>query len=340
MPIVINYVVPEPTLPTYAPVWEDDDACSILVPLDVLSMDPSLVTITAGGVALPEDAAPAWSNTDTYGIGDQVHHLATHRVYESLKDNNIGKDPTVLANRVSAAGVGTWWLEVGPTNRAAMFDGLVSSKTYADSPLVIKLRPGAFNGFALFGIEADQYSVTVKDAPGGNTIYYQPLTSLDASTPGDYYEYFFSPFKPLTRLVRTDIEPYGSAEITLILTKASGQVGLGMFAIGDMRPIGIPQRDASVEPIDYSYVKTDQYGNSTVRKGAVATGMSITTKMDKELAGLVLDTVQQVLGTPCVVVGSKAQYYEWMTVFGLISGRMSPADYPFATLSITVKGLI
>lgn len=321
--------------------WDDDlDVASILVPVDVVNTAGVLQSVTAAGVALAEDTNTAWASGTTYTTGQRVYSASTHRVYESLKDGNLGKDPTLAANRLTAAGVGTWWYDVGPTNRTAMFDGLVSSQTSASSPLVITLTPGAFNGFALFGIDADAIAVTVKNAPGGTVVWSLPTTTLEGSMPADYYEWAFDRYKPLTRYTASNLPAYGASEITITLTKATGAIKLGMLAIGDMRPIGIPQRDASVEPIDYSYVKTDAYGNTEVKKRAYATGMSITTKMDKEEAAVVLDTVQQVLGTPCVVVGSQSNTYAWMTVFGLVSGRMSPAEYPYVTLSVTVKGLI
>jgi hypothetical protein len=320
--------------------FDFQDACSILVPIDILNTAGVLTSVKSNGSELPEDPVVQWGSNTIYMTGNRVSSPTTHRVYESLKDNNQGHDPRDPTNRTTAAGVGTWWFEVGPTNRAAMFDGLVSSQTSAPSPLVITLRPGAFNGFAMFGIDADSYSITVKDAPGGNVIYFEDTAPLEGSMPDDYYEYFFSRFKPLTQLVKVGIDPYGSSEITVTLTKGTGDVKLGMFAIGDMRPVGIPQRDATVEPNDFSYFQQDAYGNATVKKRANGTGMSITTKMDKEEAGAVLDTVKQVLGTPVVVVGSSAQFFEWMTVFGLISGSMSPAEFPFATLRITVKGFI
>jgi hypothetical protein len=321
--------------------FDDDlDYVSILVPVDVVNTAGVLTSITAGGVTLAEDTNSAWASGTTYTIGQRVHSVTTHRVYESLKDGNLGKDPTLAANRTTAAGVGTWWLDIGPTNRVAMFDGLVNTQTSATSPLVITLSPGAFNGFALFGVDADSFAVTVRDAPGGNIIYSEQTTALEGSMPADYYEYFFDRFKPLTQLIRTKIDPYGTAQITLTLTKATGPVKLGMFAIGDMRPVGVPQRDAVAEPIDYSYVKTDAYGNTEVKKRVNATGLSITAKMDKEDANTALNAIKQVLGTPCVVVGSEQPLYEWLTVFGLVSGRMSAADYPYVELNITVKGLI
>jgi hypothetical protein len=318
---------------------DDTDACSIMVPVDAVGTPGVIQSITAGGVTLAEDTNAAWSSGTTYTIGQRVYSLSTHKVYESVKDGNLNKDPTVLANQQTATGVGTWWYEVGPTNRTAMFDGMIETQTLATSPLVITLRPGAFNGFALFGVDADSISVVARDAPGGTIVYSETNTVLEGSQPADYFEYFFDPFEPSTQVIRTGLTPYGQGEITLTLTRAGGSVGLGMYAIGDLKPIGIPQRDASVEPEDFSVIR-EQFGVRKVTRRGNATGMSISTIMEKEKAGSILRTVQKVLGTPVVVVGSEAEFFEWMTVFGLVSGKMTPVPYPYATLSITVKGFL
>lgn len=320
---------------------EFDDACSILVPVDIVNTPGALVSITAGGTALAEDTNPAWASGTTYTAGQRVYLLSTHRVYESTgAAGNAGKDPSLAVNQYNASGIATFWIDIGPTNRTAMFDGLVTSQTLAASPLVITLAPGAFNGFALFGIDADSFSVEVLEGPGGAVIYSEPTTPLEGSMPGDYYEYFFDRFKPLRQLSRFGIDPYGSAQIKLTLNRATGNVGLGMFAIGDLRPVGVPLKGVSVEPMDFSSIVQDKFGNASVRRRANSTGMSISTVMDEEDANVVLQTVKDTLGVPCVVVGSNAMLYEWMTVFGTISGSMSDQSYPYVTLKLTVRGFI
>lgn len=338
----------EPGVIGGSPVADDEygDAAGILVPVDVIgseTLNPEnnvLQSITSNGVELVEDSAQLWRSGATYSIGQRVYMANSHRVYESVKDGNTNKVPTEITNRVNSAGVATWWSDVGPTNKYAAFDGNISTPMVAASPVVITMRPGQFNAFAMMGVDADEYEVQVLDGPGGNVIYNEPTTPLEGSQPADYYEYFFDRFKPLTQLVRTGIDPYGTAVFKLTLRKADGPVKLGLLAIGDMRPTGIPQRDAVVEPQDFSVVKQDAFGNTTTKKRPNATGMSITCMMEREDAGAVLDSIKEVLGVPVVVIGSEAQFYEWMTVFGLVSGRMSAAPFPYVNLILTVRGLI
>lgn len=314
-----------------------DDIASVLAPISIT--DEMMVSITAGGIELTEDAAPLWNPSATYAEGDRVYLQETHRVYESIKDGNANRYPGDLANQFNAAGVASWWIDAGPTNRYAMFDALISTQTVAPTPLAIVLRPGSFNGIAMFGLDADEIDIVVTDYPGG-TVVYSYSASLEGSQPSDYYEYFFDRFKPQTQFIATDLIPYGESEIRITLTKGSGDVRVGMIALGDLRPLGEPLRGASVEPIDYSYVSTDTFGNTTVRKRNNATSLAMSAKMDINDANSILDTIKEVLGVPVVVVGSKARGYENLTVFGLLSGRIQHDDYGMPTLNMTVKGLI
>jgi hypothetical protein len=315
------------------------DLASVLVPIDLMNTAGAINAITANGVSLAEDTTGAWNSGTTYATGQQAHSPITHRVYESLKDNNTNHDPTVLANRTTATGVGTWWLDIGPTNRFAMFDTLISSQTSGASPLVVTLRPGPFNGFALFGLDGDTIAAEVRDAPGGNVIYTTGGdVPLEGSMPADYYEYFFTPFKPQTQFVEDGLQPYGSAEIKVTIKKGTGNAKIGMFSIGDLKPLGIPESNSSFEPRTYSYISEDAFGNTTIKKRPSAVNLSLQIKVAIEDVDDIDQTVQNLLGTPVAVVGSNAQFHTKLSTFGLVSGRMDYSTYPDRTLQLTVKG--
>lgn len=318
--------------------WDDDDdLTSILVPITITAA--MVQSITANGVALPEDPSSPWSNATTYAVGAQVHSATTHRVYESLVANNLNKDPTLPANQFTAAGTPTSWVDIGPTNRWAYLDGLISTPTSGASPLVFTIRPGAFNGFAMFGLDADTISVEVRAAPGGTIIYTTGGdVPLEGSMPADYYEYFFEPFKPKTDFTATDIEPYGSAEIVITLKKTTGSAKLGMLSIGDVKPLGVPERGVRVSPRTYSYIAEDKYGNTFIARRPSALGVSIPVRVEYENADDVLQTVQDLLDVPVAVIGSRAAFHQKMSTFGLISGDMDYSTFPHRMLNLTVKG--
>lgn len=309
------------------------DLCSVLIPTKIT---PAMIT---SSTVTPEDPNPAWASGTTYAAGARVYSATTHLIYESLKDANVGKDPTLPANQKNISGVGTWWAVVGPTNKFAMFDGVVSTQSSVDTPLTVVLQPGRFNSLALFGIDADAISVTLKDAPGGSVVY-SYTGALEDSAPADYYEYFYDPFKPQTQINLTGIEPYNSGELTLSLTKGSGTVKLGMLAVGDMLPMGLPLRGATVEIVDYSSVVVDAYGNTTIKKRVNATGLSITAKCLIEEANGIIAAIQSLQGVPVAVIGSTADMYEALTAFGLISVRPLFGDFGYVDMQITVRGMI
>lgn len=312
------------------------DSINIMAPIAITAAMITSTTIT------PEDASGVYSSGATYAKGNRVHVVATHRVYESLQDSNTNHDPTLPENQVDGTGAGTWWLDLRPTNLFAMFDGMVSTQSFDTGTLTVVLTPGAFNGFALFGLDGDHIHITGRTTPGG-TVYYDYDEDLEGSEPPDYYEYFFDPFKPQTQLIATGLLPYASAELTVTVTKTTGDAKIGMLAVGLFSSLGAPLRGATVEPIDYSYISTDAFGTTTVKKRYNATGMTISGKSSIEDASSVLDVVKKLLGIPCVVIGSTKANFQGMTVFGLVSGRMAYAPdnaVDEVTLNLNVKGLV
>jgi len=317
----------------------DDDLASVLVPTTITSSN--LVSVTANGVALPEDANAAWASGTTYTKGQRVSSGTTHRVYESLKDGNTGHDPTDITNQTNAAGEGTWWQDIGPTNKWAMLDGLISSQTAGASPLVVTINPGAANGLALFGLDGDTLSIEWRDAPGGNVIYTTGGDiPLEGSMPADYYEYFFTTFKPLTQYLVTDVQPYSSSQVTITIKKGSGSAKIGMLSIGDVRPLGIPQRDTIVSPKTYSYFGEDAFGNVKIVRRPKSRPMTMSIVVDLENADSVLQTIEDVIDIPVAFLGSKAALHEKLATFGLVSGSMNYGTFPHRILNISVKGYI
>lgn len=303
--------------------------------LSVLAPVPVDDTILISSTVLENDY-PTWSNTKAYVAGDLCISAVTHRIYECVTPST-GKDPTNINNQ---AGTTVYWLDTSPTNRWAMFDGEVSTQTVVASPLTVVMHPGSFSGLYLAGLDAGQIDIVIKDAPGGNVVY-SYSGQLEGSQPADYDEYFFDRFKPLTDFLATDIEQYNSAELTLTLSSAGGgTVKCGALVVGDLRSLGRTQYGAKAKPKTYSYIKTDDFGRTSIVRRKTAMDMTASAILDNSEANTVTDLIRSLLDVPAVWIASGLTEYGFLRVFGLGSGEISAAGPGYCELSLSVQGLI
>lgn len=105
-----------------------DQRKSTLRLLRPASIDDAVLTSSN----VPENDYPAWSASATYALGARVILSATHRIYESAANGNVGNDPTGSAGQ---------WIDIGPTNRWAMFDEALGSQTERAGSIVVSLDP-------------------------------------------------------------------------------------------------------------------------------------------------------------------------------------------------------
>lgn len=315
-----------------------DQILSVLNPIKIT--DAMFISSTV----LENDYA-AYDPAHAYVIGNRCISIATHRVYESIA-NSTGKDPTdplncikTLPSSTTVALNGAVWLDVETTNKWKMVDGESSSQTVTTSPLTAVFRPGFFNSNYLGNVDAESVVITVHDAPGGNVIF-SSTSVLEGSAPSDYYEYFFSPFKPLTDFLASGIDPYSTAEITISLIRTGGIVKCGFFSIGDLIPLGLTQYGAKAKPKTYSYINTDTFGNNLIVRRKSAKDLSATAWLFLEEANGVLEIITALLDVPCLLVIASGAEYAGLRGYGLISGDISydhPAD---CLLTINQSGMI
>lgn len=284
----------------------------------------------------PEGDYPVWSALRAYEVGDRCISTVTHRIYECLRANNLNKDPADIRNRAETA---PWWLDFDPTNRWAMFDGDVSTQTVAPSPLTVVLKPGLFNSLYLAGVDADVANIVVKDAPGGSVVYSRTV-ALEGSAPADYDEYFWMPFKPRTDLLIDDIDPYGTAQVTITLSKGAGDVRCGLLAVGDMRHAGKTLYGVKVKPRSFSYIDVDKFGRTKIVHRQATTDLSLTALVRPEDADAVVELAQELLDVPAIWIGSNLPGYRSLRVFGLGSGTMEYPSYGHCRFSLDVMGVI
>jgi len=276
----------------------------------------------------PEADYAAYAAGTTYALGNRVIRTSTHRIYESLVAGNLGNTPESNPTK---------WLDIGPTNKWALFDSVVGTKTTVASPLTVVIAPGAVNAIALLELVGTSATVAMTSATGGGTVYSQTI-SLDASEVGDYYEYFFGPLVQRTSVVLTDLPPYADGIITITLTGTT--VSLGVCAVGLLTDLGGTQYGATAGITDYSLKTTDAFGNTTLTQRSYAKRTTAKLWLGKGDVNRVHRKLADLRATPCVWVGVEDDALDPLTVFGFYKDFQVEVAYPTVALcSLEIEGM-
>lgn len=290
-------------------------------------------------IAEPSATETAWASGVSYVAGDVRIRATTHRKYRCAVAHTSASTPTPENDP-------TRWVDVGPTDRWAPFDRYTNTRATSVTSMTYVLNPGYVNALALYGLIGAQYSITIKDAPGGATIYSR--TGYLTQDPQGWYEYLFVAQPAVDKLVLQNLPIRPTAEITITITAATGQpVGIGMIVVGDFVPIvgdtaewGGVQYGATAEPVTYSYINTDEYGNTTIVRRHAATNMRATVMLPRKYADAALQRLQSVLDQPVACIATTSTGYDGLNVFGLIStAPVSYDSFGTASIDINVKGL-
>lgn len=203
----------------------------------------------------------AYNAATTYGLGDTVYSATTHRIYESLAAGNVGNPLPVLPETTT-----TKWIDVGPTNKWAMFDLSSNTQTVqATSPLTVVITPGQrINTIGLTGLSANSVTISATSVTGGGTVY--PATTIDLNTRSvnDGYDYCFEPFSTCPSAVKFDIPPYTDIIITITISATTGNVKCGSLILGTHIYLGALQRGGTNDGLNFSTVTRDLWGNATL----------------------------------------------------------------------------
>lgn len=243
----------------------------------------------------------------TYAIADRVIDPAAHRVYASLIAGNTGQaltDPTK-------------WFDVGPTNAWQMFDTLRSSATVSPGPISVSITPNArVDAIALLGLAATQ--VTITQTVGG-VPQYTTTENLNLRIVTDWYSYFFGEFTNKSSMIRFDLPPYAAGVITIAISNANGSVACGALVIGMSKTLGVTQRGAQSDALNFSTVDRSTAGVAvmTPQRNVPKTISNIV--FDRQNIQLVRYVRELLNATPAVWAGiedSDEDYFESLLILG------------------------
>ncbi|MDF0540777.1 hypothetical protein PX699_00345 [Sphingobium sp. H39-3-25] len=265
-------------------------------------LQPETITdavLTSSSVAEADHAE--WSAGTVYPLGARVIKAATHRIYESTAAGNVGADP---------AGSSGKWLDVGPTNRWAMFDQALGTVTSAAGSIIVSLDVDAVSAVALLDVvaatvrvEAAGYDRTIAVGEGA-------VTFLDL--PAD-------------------------TSAILVTVTGTGTVSVGTLLAGPLVALGVTEASPMAGITDYSRKETDDFGEVTVVERAWAKRMSTRSLIRTAALDDVVSRITAVRTRPSLWIGEVGT--DSLTIYGFFKDFSIEVGETVSKLSLTVEGL-
>lgn len=273
------------------------DSASSLRLISPVDITPANLT----GANVLENDHPEWSAGASYALAARVMKAATHRIYESALAGNVGHDPELATGH---------WLEVGPTNRWAMFDQALGTSTSRTSNIAVTMDVDGVNALALLDVTASNVRV--------QTTGYNRLVPVGAG--------------PLTFL---DL-PLSNAPITVTIT-GTGVVSVGTLVAGRLMTLGKTGASPTAGITDFSRKEVDDFGEVTIVERAFAKRMGARSLIRTDAIDLVANRLAAVRARPCLWIGDNE--FDSLTIFGFAKEWSIERGANVSTLALSVEGL-
>lgn len=313
----------------------DANALVVVPPLAIT--DSILVVGSPPATNVPENDYPEWDGTSSpatvYNTGDRVILTSTHKIYESLQDGNTNENPVTET---------LWWVEVGPTNRWAVFDTSVSTQTVQSTNITYTIEPGiAINSLAILNLtDADEINIQIISPSSGSPgiVFTQTIDLSLFSLIPDWYNWFFGIKQKPTQFINTSIPAYvdGIIEIEIL---GGTDLAVGVILIGQQQRFGRGIRlGARVGIQDYSRKETSEFGETILVQRAFAKKANFDLFIDKAEVDTLQNYLSALRAIPVLWIGSTQ--YESTTVFGFYKNFDILLNYSeHADCELEIEGL-
>ena len=305
---------------TVAPKYEVSLHMRVVKPINILA-GSNLI-----GSNLSENDYPAYIPSNVYGIRFRITY--NNRNYESLFNAFSGMQPDQSPD---------YWLDIGPTNRAASFDNVVGTQTVNPALITYQIKPlELVSVVALLNVQGKAVKVTVNDDIVG--LVYDRTIATSNSSVNDWHQYFFAPYSNKSTVIFDNLPAYAGAVITITIM-SDGNARVGTIIVGQSIYLGNAKRGLSLGITDYSRKRIDAFGNADILVRSFSSKVSVTLSIKSAQVDYVYNKLAELRSMPCLYLC--ADGYESTYVYGYYSDFNLIISSPIESVcSMELRGLI
>ncbi len=258
-----------------------------------------------------------WDAGTTYGVGDYAIVPELHAVFRSTLDGNTGKFPAAFPND---------WVRWSPVNSYSMLsvDEFIGASTKG-TDVVLDFDFSGMTAFAVVNCDFDTLVITQTDNVTGEVLYEEEVSG-EGTGANSYYEYFYLPFRRITRLYRDNL--VWSSDCTLRLA-FTGNVSIGVVVMGVVREAGCTMYGTSLTIVDSStIVKSEITGYRTVLRYGTVRELDVRVLFDTDSFNDLATAADSLVGRNVLFVPTTKDSFSEMITIGYAENFPIPVDNP------------
>ena len=285
--------------------------------------------LTSSSVA--ETDYSAWAAATAYALGARVIRTTVHKIYQRLVAGTTATAPEL--DTVN-------WVEVGPTNRWAMFDTANSSATTSSSTLSVTLNTGTLiSSIAALGVVGKSIRFRVVHPTLGTV--YDVTRGLDGViAASEWWNYFTDTVSPFSQFIAVDLITYSvNATVLVDIEPLAGVASCATMVVGSQSVYGDGiHYGARVGITDYSRKTTNDFGDQVLEVRKFSKRADVTLWMPRASTDPLISKLASLRATPALYVLS--DLLESTSIFGLYKDFGVVLSYPDTdVLSLQIEGL-
>jgi len=215
---------------------------------------PIVVTdaMLTSSIAEPDTGETEWA-AGTFTLGQRRIKSSTHRVYEVVADPSTTDDPEVGVLATPAT-----WVDVGPTNKWAMFDQINGTSSIGEDISVDVVPNQVITSVAGINIQGANTITVTADSPSLPDPVVRNIEMVDNSMIGDFFDYFFEEIIARTDFVVSDLPLY--SDVTITVDFDGTEVSVGTLILGKQLELGVTNYGSGLSSLNFGTVAESPYG--------------------------------------------------------------------------------
>lgn len=275
--------------------------------------------LIAASCTIPEpDASQGeveWVASAAYVLGAQRVRSLVHRKFE-CKLAHTGSAVLPENDPIN-------WMDVGATNRHAMFDMGRNTQSIgpAGAKLVVSILPGQRGNALYLGRLAAAYATVIMTV--GGVQKYRKVLSLTRRNTRSWRDYYFGGFNQLSSVMLLDLPMYAGATITVELDNGSQPARCAAMVFNRSVDIGDSEWGAASDWMIFGGFERNDFGEARLLDRRQLPTTSQTLEVPKSQVDAVLALREQAGKLPCVFSGMNDKttdgWFEMFLIYGIVS---------------------